>query len=80
MVRIRLDSRYKDVETIYTCLNKNSGIITSNSAYVRTTVDSDNNLVSIDFEGGPMLNIGDTLPIFKKKIKNIKRCYYIELE
>lgn len=82
MKEIRLDSRYSNVDTIYHCIDDNCGVITSNGSYVRSTLDEDNEtLVSIDFEGGPMLSIGSKIPgINKKKIKNIKVSYYVELE
>lgn len=81
MEKIKLDSRYKDVETIYHKINSTCGFITSNGAYTRYITSKDgSSLKSIDFEGGPMITVGSNLPEVNKKIKNIKICFYIELE
>lgn len=77
--KVKLPSRYRDVETIYHQIDDNCGIITSNGNYVRCILSKDEKSIeSIDFEGGPMIGIGDTL--CDKKIKSIKSVYYVELE
>ena len=80
MEKLKLQSRYKDVETYFHPIDENSGTITSNGAYVRRILSPDGEAIkAIDFEGGPMLSVGDVL-YNNKKIKSIKCCYYIELE
>jgi hypothetical protein len=80
MEKLKLQSRYKDVETYFHPIDENSGAITSNGAYVRRILSPDEEAIkAIDFEGGPMLSVGDVL-YDNKKIKSIKCCYYIELE
>lgn len=81
MYNIKLKSRYKDVETYYNPIDKNSGILISNGQYVRCVLDdSQTKIEAVDFEGGPMLHIGDVLEGTNKKIKSIRGCYYVELE
>lgn len=81
MRNIKLQSRYKDVETYYNPIDKNSGVILSNGQYVRRILDSSQTKIeAIDFEGGPMLNVGDELEGTNKKIKSIRIGYYVELE
>ena len=81
MIKIKLDSRYKDVETIYHKINNTCGFITSNGAYTRYIASKDgSSLKGIDFEGGPMITAGSNIPGINKKIKDIKICFYIELE
>lgn len=77
---IKLHSRYADVNTIFHQISDNEGIIFTNSRYNRHILSNKNEDVieAIDFEGGPMLNVGDTLN--SKKIKSIRTVYYIELE
>lgn len=76
---IKLPSRYKDVKTVFHQIDDNSGIITSNGSYTRCILSKDEKSIqAIDFEGGPMLYVGNTLD--NKKIKSIKSVYYIELE
>ena len=80
MDKIKLESRYKVVKTYFHPIDENSGAITSNGAYVRQILSSDKKAIkAIDFEGGPMLSVGDAL-YDNKKIKSIKCCYYVELE
>ena len=78
---IQLRSRDIGVNTYYHPIDEVSGVITSNSIYTRRILSEDNEKIeAIDFQGGPMLSIGDTIPGIEGKIKNIKACYYIELE
>ena len=81
MEEVRLHSRYGDVKTIFHPIDESRGYITSTGNYVRAGTDEEHkNIKFIDFEGGPMLCIGDTLDNTNKKIKSIKACYFIELE
>lgn len=78
---IKLESRYPDVNTTFRQIDDNCGIITSDGAYVRCTMDETaENITAVDFEGSPMLFLGDTIANSNKKIKRIKSCFYIELE
>jgi hypothetical protein len=80
MKKLKLQSRYKNVKTYFYPIDENSGVITSNGAYVRGISSPDEEAIeAIDFEGGPMLSVGDAL-YDNRKIKSIKCCYYIELE
>lgn len=86
----RLDSRYKDVDTVAYLYDEDTAIITSTGQFVREILndtphikveaskDINHGLKAIDFEGGPMISIGDT--IFDKKIKSIRLGYIVELE
>ena len=77
--KIKLHSRYSDVITTFTPIDENSGVLLSNGAYVRTGInDKEDALSFVDFEGGPMLSVGDSFN--NKKIKSIKSFYYVELE
>ena len=77
--KIKLESRYKEVETYYHPIDEFSGVISTNSYYTRNILSEDSShLKAIDFDGGPMLSVGD--PFEGKKIKSIKSSYFIELE
>lgn len=81
MKDIKLQSRYHDAITTFKPINENSGVLLSNGHYVRTTLSQDNTKIeAVDFEGGPMLYVGNELEDTGKKIKSIKACYYVELE
>jgi len=81
MEKLKLQSRYKDVETYFHPIDEFSGVITSNGEYVRRILsEKGDKIEAIDFEGGPMLKIGNIIQGTDKKIKSIKACYYIELE
>lgn len=74
-----LPSRYKDIKSMFHYIDNNSGIITSNSNYIKCILFKDKKSIqAVDFEGGPMLYVGDTLN--NKMIKSIKSIYYVELE
>lgn len=78
---IKLDSRYKDVKTIYHSIDANSGYITSDGSFIRYILSEDkSSLIGLDFEGGPMLKVGDIMPEINKKIKILKHVFYVELE
>jgi hypothetical protein len=81
MKKLILESRYPNVTTTFTPIDDYSGILMSNGEYVQVTLFKDcKKINSIDFEGGPMLYVGNELKDTKKKIKSIKACYYVELE
>ena len=78
---IRLDSRCKEVVTLYKSIDDDHGVLISNGNYVRLISDKDKTIKAIDFEGGPMLSVGGELPCtYGRKIKSIKAAYYVELE
>ena len=75
---IKLESRYKDVNSKLIQVENNKYLLETNSEY--TMINEDENMIIqyIDLEGGPMINIGDTIQ--GKKIKSIKSQYVIEFE
>lgn len=76
-----LVSRYEDVTTVVKFIDSNSAVITTNGNYTRNILSEDStHIEAIDFEGGPMLYVGEVIPTTDKKVKSIKNCYYIELE
>lgn len=81
--KYKLDSRYSDVTTVLEELSTNKGIVTTTGTYVRCILEQDNKTVhAIDFEGGPMLSVGDSLKDIglPKKIKSIRVVWLIEFE
>lgn len=81
MQKIKLSSRYRDVDTVYHHIDDTCGIITSSGEFVRCILSNDNKTIeAVDFEGGPMISIGDEIPGVNKKIKAIESCFLIELE
>ena len=79
---IKLDSRYKDVVTLYKSIDDDHGVLISNGNYTRCILNEDETaLKAVDFEGGPMVSVGEELPcIYGRRIKSIKAAYYVELE
>ena len=75
---IKLESRYKDVDSNLIQIEDNKYLLNTNSEYVRLSRAENSTIHSIDLEGGPMLSIGDTIQ--GKKIKSIKSQYVIEFE
>ena len=75
---IKLESRYKDVNSELVQVKNNKYLLETNSEYIRIDRDDNKILYSIDLEGGPMLSIGDTIQ--GKKIKSIINKYVIEFE
>lgn len=75
---IKLESRYKEVNSKLIQIKDNKYLLETNSEYIRINEDENMMVDSIDLEGGPMINIGDTIQ--GKKIKNIKSQYVIEFE
>ena len=75
---IKLESRYKDVDSKLIQIEDNKYLLNTNSEYIRLSRAENRTIYSIDLEGGPMISIGDTIQ--GKKIKNIKSQYVIEFE
>ena len=75
---IKLESRYKDVNSDLIQIEDNKYLLNTNSEYIRLSRAENRTIYSIDLEGGPMITIGDTLQ--GKKIKSIKSQYVIEFE
>ena len=77
---IKLESRYKDINSDLIQIEDNKYLLNTNSEYVRLSRAENSTIYSIDLEGGPMLSIGDTVQ--GKKIKSIKEVkkYLIEFE
>ena len=75
---IKLESRYKDINSDLIQIEDNKYLLNTNSEYVRLSRAENNTIYSIDLEGGSMLSIGDTIQ--GKKIKSIKSQYVIEFE
>ena len=75
---IKLESRYKDINSDLIQIEDNKYLLNTNSEYIRLSRAENRTIYSIDLEGGPMINIGDTIQ--GKKIKSIKSQYVIEFE
>ena len=75
---IKLESRYKDINSDLIRIEDNKYLLNTNSEYVRLSRAENRTIYSIDLEGGPMISVGDTIQ--GKKIKSIKSQYVIEFE
>ena len=75
---IKLESRYKDINSKLIQIKDNKYLLETNSGYLRINEDENMIIQYIDLDGGPMINIGDTIQ--GKKIKSIKSQYVIEFE
>ena len=75
---IKLESRYKEVDSKLIQVENNKYLLETNSECIRISRDAYLTINSIDLEGGPMISIGDTIQ--GKKIKSIKSQYVIEFE
>ena len=75
---IKLESRYKDMNSDLIQIEDNKYLLNTNNEYVRLSRAENSTIYSIDLEGGPMLSIGDTIQ--GKKIKSIKSQYVVEFE
>ena len=75
---IKLESRYKDINSDLIQIKDNKYLLETNSEYIRLSRAENRTIYSIDLEGGPMISIGDTIQ--GKKIKSIKSQYVIEFE
>ena len=85
MEKIDLSSRYNDVLTELEFISKNRGIITTNGEFIRTVLKSkseqttpDDTIQAIDYEGGPMISVGNILA--GHKVKRIRNVQLIEFE
>lgn len=81
--KYKLESRYPEVMTVVEELPNNKGIISTTGTYVRYIMEQDNKTIhAVDFEGGPMLSVGDSLKDIgiPKKIKSIRAVWLIEFE
>ena len=85
MEKIDLSSRYNDVLTELKFISKNRGIITTNGEFIRTILKSkseqttpDDTIQAIDYEGGPMISVGNIL--VGHKVKRIRNVQLIEFE
>lgn len=77
MEKIKLSSRYNDVLTELEFILKNRGIITTNGKFIRTILKneikqsiSNDKILAIDYEGGPMISVGTIIE--GHKVKNIQ--------
>ena len=75
---IKLESRYRDINSELIQIKDNKYLLETNSGYLRINEDENMIIQYIDLDGGPMINIGDTIQ--GKKIKSIKSQYVIEFE
>ena len=81
--KYKLESRYPEVMTVVEEISDNRGIVSTTGAYIRCIMGQDNKTIyAIDFEGGPMLSVGDSLINvgLHKKIKSLKSVWLIEFE
>ena len=85
MEKIDLSSRYNDVLTELEFISNNRGIITTNGVFIRTILKNEdkritpNDVISaIDYEGGPMISVGNILA--GHKVKRIRNVQLIEFE
>ena len=85
MEKIDLSSRYNDVLTELEFISNNRGIVTTNGEFIRTILKSkneqttpDDTIQAIDYEGGPMISVGNILA--GHKVKRIRNIQLIEFE
>lgn len=85
MKKIDLGSRYNDVLTELEFIPENRGIITTNGEFIRTILKneikqntSNDKILAIDYEGGPMISVGTIIK--GHKVKNIQNVQLIEFE
>ena len=85
MEKIKLQSRYKDVLTELEFISNNRGIITTNGEFIRTILKNkseqttpDDTIQAIDYEGGPIISVGNILA--GHKVKRIRNVQLIEFE
>ena len=77
--KYKLKSRYPEVITVVEEISDNRGIVSTTGAYVKCIMEQDNKTIhAIDFEGGPMVHVGDCL--CGRKVKSIKHVQLIEFE
>lgn len=85
MEKIDLSSRYNDVLTELEFISNNRGIITTNGEFIRTILKNkseqttpDDTIQAIDYEGGPIISVGNILA--GHKVKRIRNVQLIEFE
>ena len=85
MEKIKLQSRYNNVLTELEFISNNRGIITTNGEFIRTILKNkseqttpDDTIQAIDYEGGPMISVGNILA--GHKVKRIRNVQLIEFE
>lgn len=85
MEKIDLSSRYNDVLTELEFISNNRGIITTNGEFIRTILNNkseqttpDDTIQAIDYEGGPIISVGNILA--GHKVKRIRNVQLIEFE
>ena len=85
MKKIDLSSRYNDVLTEIEFISENRGIITTNGEFIRTILKNkseqttpDDTIQAIDYEGGPIISVGNILA--GHKVKRIRNVQLIEFE
>lgn len=75
---IKLESRYKEINSELIQIGNKKYLLKTNSEYVIISRNKNKTIDSIDLEGGPMIRVGGTIQ--GKKIKSIKSQYVIEFE
>ena len=77
---IKLNSRYKDVDSKLVQIEDNKYLLRTNGEFIRTIGENPMMLTSIDLEGGPIISVGDAIQ--NKKVKSIKQIkgFIIEFE
>lgn len=85
MEKIDLSSKYNDVLTELEFISNNRGIITTNGEFIRTILNNkseqttpDDTIQAIDYEGGPIISVGNILA--GHKVKRIRNVQLIEFE
>ena len=85
MEKIDLSSRYNDALTELEFISNNRGIITTNGEFIRTILKNksaqtapDDTIQAIDYEGGPIISVGNILA--GHKVKRIRNVQLIEFE
>ena len=85
MEKIDLSSRYNDVLTELEFISNNRGIITTNGEFIRTILKNKSEqttpgdtIQAIDYEGGPMISVGNILG--GHKVKRVRNVQLIEFE
>lgn len=85
MEKIDLSSRYNDVLTELEFISNDRGIITTNGEFIRTILKNkseqttpDDTIQAIDYEGGPIISVGNILA--GHKVKRIRNVQLIEFE
>lgn len=75
---IKLESRYKEINSELIQIGNKKYLLKTNSEYVTVSRNKNKTIDSIDLEGGPTISVGDTIQ--GKKVKSIKYQYIIEFE